>query len=71
MPRGIPKAGGAAAPNDDQSVWDGFAAAALTGFIQRGNQSSEQAASAAAHAADRLMEFRQARFGADDAPAEA
>ena len=66
MPR-PPKA--QVAPPHDIDTWDAFAAAALTGFTQRGNQNSKEVASASAYAADRLMEEREKRFGRSDADA--
>lgn len=77
MPRGIPNArpsAGAAQSREhsDHSLWDSFAAAAITGVLQRGNQDSRESANAAANIADRMMDEREKRFGKPvAAPAEA
>lgn len=72
MPRGIPNAkpsaGGAQSRVHSDHVWDAYAAAALTGMLQRGNQSSAEVVEAAARAADKMMAERESRFGKLDAP---
>lgn len=75
MPRGIPNAkpsaGAAQSHASSVSIWDAFAAAALTGMLNRNNQASSECVTAACNAADLMMAEREKRFGhAADEPEE-
>lgn len=48
----------------DSAAWDQYAAAALSGFLAKGDYSWSQATAKAAEAADQLLLERKARTGA-------
>ncbi|MDB5979039.1 MAG: hypothetical protein JWQ69_54 [Pseudomonas sp.] len=57
--------------DDEQDIWDMFAASALTGLIGRGAISPTEAAAQAAEYASELMVQRSSRIQAEEAAADA
>ncbi|MDB6143339.1 MAG: hypothetical protein JWP80_2383 [Pseudomonas sp.] len=57
--------------DDEQDIWDMFAASALTGLISRGTITPAAAAKEAADYASELMVQRATRIQAEEAAADA